>query len=263
MASKERKIRKIEPGLRAVQPNAALESEYKRRQQKLVTSMQNSVIIFLIAAWHKEEDTLGTKISSIKSVEKVLNDLKKRWTVKFDEMAPLWAEDFVVKSSKYVDLGIELQLYDIKPIKFALTPEIKAILHAEIAQNVSLIKSIPVQYFTELEGIVMRTIESGGSVKSLTEAIVERYGITMKRAETIAHDQCKKVNTVLTRVRQLEAGITKAIWQHVANDHPRAGHIAFSGQEYDVQKGAYIDGEWIWPGQLIHCHCLSKPLLPK
>ena len=179
--------------------------------------------------------------------------------------------------NKNVEQGMERQLRTRKfGIHFELTPEMRAIIQPEIAKNVSLIKHIPSQYFTEVEGLVMRAVAVGGDLKTLTDELHKRYGITLDRAGRIATDQNKKVNAVMNRVRQLELGITKAIWIHTQGGcavnctHPTAAevrmseaHKAFSGQTYDIAEGALIDGKRVWPGSESGCHCMSRSIMPE
>jgi hypothetical protein len=179
-------------------------------------------------------------------------------------------------NKKNVEQGMERQLRTRKfGIHFELTPEMRAIIQPEIAKNVSLIKHIPSQYFTEVEGLVMRAVAVGGDLKTLTEELHERYGITLDRAGRIATDQNRKVNAVMSRVRQLECGFTHAEWRWnmggcaVIRKHPTAAevrmseaHKAFSGKIYEIAKGAFIDGEYIWPGQKTGCQCMTLPVSP-
>jgi hypothetical protein len=255
MADKRRKVRKTDQEtLTPVQPNAGVESEYRRKMQALITSMQNSVVFFLTKAYRSVDPTEDLRVSGVRKIESALDELKKRWFPKFDEAAPKLAAGFVAKASQNIDLNMTRQLRDRKfGIHFELTPEMRAIVHTEIVQNVSLIQSIPSQYFTEVEGLVMRSVAVGGDLKTLTDELHKRYGITLDRAARIATDQNHKVNAVMSRVRQLEAGFTHAEWRHTASNHPRQSHIDFGGKIYEIAKGAYIDGEWIWPGQKIGC----------
>jgi uncharacterized protein with gpF-like domain len=263
MADKRRTIKKktdLET-LNPIPPNAGIESAYRRKLQNLITSMQNSVAYFLPAAYRAANIE---RVAGVKKIETVLDELKARWLAKFDAAAPTLAAEFVAKASQNLDANLIRQMRDRKfAIHFELTPEMRAIVHTEIVQNVSLIQSIPSQYFTEVEGLVMRSVEVGGDLKTLTDELHKRFGITMDRAGRIALDQNKKVNAAMNRTRQLELGITKATWIHTTCNHPRQSHIDFSGKEYDVAKGAYIDGEWIWPGMKIGCHCMSRSIMPE
>lgn len=193
-----------------------------------------------------------------------------------------------------VEQGMERQLRTRKfGIHFELTPEMRAIIQPEIAKNVSLLQDIPSQYFTEVEGLVMRAVAVGGDLKTLTDELHKRCGITLDRAGEIAMNQSHKINAVMSRVKQLEAGFTHAEWRWTkggcAKDHiwselrhewrrrssevnkknPSAvevrkskAHMDFSGKIYEIAKGAHIDGEWIWPGQKDGCKCMSLPLPP-
>lgn len=260
MADKKRTIKKTNESdkLTPIPPNVGIEAAYKRSIQSMIKSMHNS-ILFQLGSVYPENEAL--RVAAVNKVQKVLDNLKKRWFAKFDEAAPKLAAGFVAKASKNVDMNMERQLATRNlGIHFELTPEMRAIVHTEIIQNVSLIKSIPSQHFTEIEGMVMRSIAAGGDLKTLQIELHERYGITLDRAGRIALDQNKKVNAVMSRVRQLEAGYTHAEWMHRTSNNPRQSHIDFSGQIYEIAKGAFIDGEWIWPGEKINCHCLSLPV---
>ena len=247
--------------LNPIPPNVGIESAYRRRMQNLIKSMQNSVTYFVTAAY-RAADT--DRVAGVKKIETVLDELKARWLAKFDAAAPTLAAEFVAKASQNLDANLVRQMRDRKfAIHFELTPEMRAIVHTEIVQNVSLIQSIPSQYFTEVEGLVMRSVAVGGDLKTLTDELHKRFGITMDRAGFIALDQNRKVNAAMNRERQLELGITKATWVHTASNHPRQSHIDFDGKTYDIKEGALIDGKRIWPGTEINCHCMSRSIMPE
>jgi uncharacterized protein with gpF-like domain len=254
-------VKKTQPdSLTPVSPNAGIESEYRRKMQALIKSMQNSVLFYLTRVYNAADTE---RVAGVKKIETVLDELKTRWLGKFDEAAPKLAAGFVAQASKNLDLNMERQLRTRKfGIHFELTPQMRAVVHTEIVQNVSLIQSIPSQYFTEVEGLVMRSVEVGGDLKTLTDELHKRFGITLDRAARIAVDQNRKINSVMTKTRDLELGITKAIWIHTACLYPRQSHVDFHGKEYDVAEGALIDGKRVWPGSEIGCRCMSKPVLP-
>jgi hypothetical protein len=65
------------------------------------------------------------------------------------------------------------------------------------------------------------------------------------------------------RVEQMELGITHAVWLHShAVLNPRPPHKAFSGEIYELQKGAFLDGKCVWPGSESCCSCLSRAIIP-
>ena len=140
------------------------------------------------------------------------------------------------------------------------------ILQATIAQQVGLIKSIPRAYMHGVEGAVMRSVQTGRDLGGLTKELTEQHGVSRRRAAFIARDQSNKATAALTRARQVEIGITEAIWVHSGGGrHPRPSH-AKAGRDqarYDVAKGWFDpdEGQFVLPGQLGNCRCVSRSLV--
>lgn len=80
-------------------------------------------------------------------------------------------------------------------------------VQASIIENVSLIKSVPEKYFQRVESVVLEGMKSGLAPTSIAKNIQEETGVTYKRAKFIARDQMAKINSDLTRKRQMDAGI--------------------------------------------------------
>ena len=76
--------------------------------------------------------------------------------------------------------------------------QIKQVVNANIAYNVSLIKSVAPQYHDRVLGSVMRSINGGGSLKQLSIEIARYGGMEMRRAKLIAQDQTRKVYNSIT-----------------------------------------------------------------
>lgn len=234
----------------------------------MIQEMIRSFDYWIVAQYKKNPPRAALLIaedaSPVNEALKLMRQLAKRWIKKFNDSAPKIAEAYVNAMGNTSDKAFKQSLVDAGfAVKFQVTPAIRDALNASIAENVSLIKSIPAQYFTEVEGIVMRSYTEGRDLETITKELKKRYGITQRRAELIARDQSNKLNATVVRTRRLELGLTKAVWMHSGGGkEPRKSHVAFSGKEFDVDKGAYIDGEYILPGQLINCRCVSKTVLP-
>ena len=78
MADKRRTIKtKNKPDeFRPIPPNAGVESEYRRKMQKLIKSMQNSVTYWLESVYRNNPDM---KVASVKKIQDMLDVLKNRW----------------------------------------------------------------------------------------------------------------------------------------------------------------------------------------
>ena len=139
-------------------------------------------------------------------------------------------------------------------------------LQSIIVENVNLIKSIPQHYLTEVQGLVQRSVQNGRDLGYLTEELQKRYGITKRRAATIARDQNDKATESLSRARLQSLGVTKGIWMHTsAGKTYRHTHVEMNGKEFDLSTGLYDSavGREIFPGELVNCRCTFRPLLPE
>lgn len=250
--------------LKPIFPNAGIEAAYAKRLIRLIDAMHKSVDYWVGANYRVQSDRLANDASPANELRDMLRHLSKRWIKIFDEMAEQAASNFVTSAADQVDMNFANQFRqrDFR-VNFKLTAEARNALQAVIGDNVALIRSIPREYMADIEGFVMRSIAVGGDRLTLSKQLRERYGMTKKRASLIATDQNSKANTVIIRVRQEELGIVEAEWMHShAGREPRHSHVQFDGKRYDVRKGAYIDGEWIYPGQKINCRCASLSVIP-
>jgi uncharacterized protein with gpF-like domain len=253
---------------RAVHPNLGVQRAYKRAMEKMIDEMSNSFEYWLAAAYKANPPRMEVAMDALPSAElsKKIRDLGKRWIKKFDDMAAAIAQKFTESGRKATDSSFQQALKDAGfAVEFKVTPVMRDAMNATIAENVSLIKSIPRQYAMEVEGIVMRGFIAGRDLKAITDELQSRYGITHRRAANIARDQSNRLTATVTQARRVELGLFKAIWIHSGGGRePRASHVKAGKdkKEFDVREGCLIDGAHILPGQLINCRCSSRTILP-
>lgn len=250
--------------LREVHPNRGIEMEYRRRLMRLIADMQHSVTYWLSARYKQNQPRIAQDATPASALQDEMDRLGKQWLKNFDEGAEKLASWFAQKTKNYTDGTLALILKDAGfSVDFTMTATMRDAYHAVINEQVGLIKSIPRQYLLEVQGMVMRSVQTGGDLSHITEELQKRYGITRRRAETISRDQNNKATSVISRVRQQELGITEAVWRHShAGKEPRPSHLKADGERYEIAKGMYIEGEWIWPGEKINCRCSSRPIIP-
>lgn len=123
------------------------------------------------------------------------------------------------------------------------------------AENVSLIKSIPTEFFKQVESEVIRGVRSGRRHERLAETIQERFAVSENRAKLIARDQVNKFNGELNRARQADLGITHFVWRTVGDNRVREQHEHLNGKKFTHQHGA----NGLFPGQDIQCRCTAEP----
>ncbi len=250
--------------LRPVLPDAGLEVEYRKKIRAWMQLMHDSVSHWITASYRKNEPIIAQDAVPAKELQKAVKKLVKRWKKNFNEAAPLLAKWFATKAYKRSSKRLQKILKDSGiSVQFKMTKAQRDIFHATVNQNVSLIKSIPSQYLTQVEGLVMRSVQVGGDLSTLTHQLEKHFGVTNKRAALIARDQNVKTTSALNRARQLELGIDEAIWVHSHAGKPRPTHLKMDGQRYNIKKGMWDSHEkaWIQTGQLINCKCFNRPVI--
>lgn len=250
--------------VRAVHANRGVEARYRKQLAALTAEMHASVLYWLRAAYRKEPPRLAMDATPAQKVAATLRDLADRWIARFEESAPKIAEAFAAGIFRTSDRAFLAALKDAGwAVQFKMTPAVRDAFQASLAENVGLIRSIPQQYLTQVEGAVMRSYSAGRDLESLVAELTALYPAAAHRAELIARDQSSKANAVVNRARQMELGITRAKWMHShAGKNPRPDHVAANGKEYDVAQGCLISGEYIQPGGEINCRCTSRAVLP-
>lgn len=251
--------------LKATHPNVGIEVAYRRQLEKMIEAMHYSVLYWIQAAYKANEPRIAQDATPAEVLRKSVAGLAKRWQKQFDEAAVKLADYFSVAVEERSTLALKKILKDGGwSVKFQMTPAMRDIFRSTVNQNTQLIKSIPQQYLSDVEGLVQRSVQAGRDLKSLTDDLTKRYGITRRRAAFIARDQNNKASSAFTRVRRLEAGITEAIWMHSsAGKEPRPSHVAMNGKRFSIAQGMWDphEKEFIQPGWLPNCRCVSRPIV--
>jgi SPP1 gp7 family putative phage head morphogenesis protein len=253
---------------KAVPANRGLEAKYRKALQRLIAEMHGSVEYWLTAGYRKFPPRMAAVVEQAQdasaSMKRILDDLAKRWIARFDEWAPKIAESYLQGMFKASDSAMRQALKDAGwTVEFKMTPAIRDAFNASLEENVGLIRSIPEKYLQQVEGTVMRSYSAGRDLATMVKELKQLYPAASHRAELIARDQSNKANAVVNRARQMELGITEAIWMHShAGKNPRPDHVAANGKRYKIAEGCLISGEHIQPGEEINCRCTSRAVLP-
>lgn len=256
----------------AVHANRGIEAKYRKALQRMIAEMQASVEYWLTAGYRKYPPRMAEVVEQAQdaspsaSINRVLKKVGDRWIARFEEWSPKIAEAYTQGMFKASDSAMRQALKKAGwSVDFTMTPTVRDALTASMDENVGLIRSIPQQYLGKVEGIVSRSYANGRDLETMVKELKTLYPANQKRAVLIARDQSNKANAVVTRARQLELGITEAIWLHShAGKNPRPSHVKAGADKrrYKIAEGCYIDGEMIQPGQEINCRCVSRPILP-
>jgi uncharacterized protein with gpF-like domain len=263
-------LRRGEKLARPIHPNVGLRAAYCQRMLHLIDDMHLDVLQEVQRQYKANPPaTMAMDIDPVGALKRLMSRLSRRWLKKFDEAAPKLADWFATSVQSRSDIVLRRILRDGgMTVRFQASKGVKQAMSGAVGENVSLIKSIPSEYFAKVEQSVMRSAMKGGDTGALTRELTGVGGITKRRAAFIARDQNSKMTSVLVKERQKELGITHAIWFHSHGGHePRPTHLAFDGHRYEIAKGAYLETTggkmgWTWPGFEINCRCTCKVIIP-
>ncbi len=277
------KIQKKKPimyGRRMNNP-AGVTVRYKMKLSKLTKRMVKEVTreiekLFRSSASKeyvtKQKSALAMDESISSQARILLNQLSKKFDKLFNEKAWSYAEEMVEQSAKVSKFAVQESIKTLSggvslKIDYTTGP-LKEILKSTTFESVSLIKSIPQKYMTEVQGDVMRAI-SGGGVGELYESVLKKPleklgGSVEKRAKFIAEDQTRKTYNAITAQRIIGVGVKKFEWLHSGGGlKPRQEHIDMNAKVFSYDKLPVIDsrtGETGLPGQLPNCRCVQRPV---
>ena len=256
--------------VRAIRPNVGIEREYRRRLNKLIRLMNDSVVWWIRAEYRKQEprilSDLAADASPAETLAQKLRKLSMRWKKTIEPETKKLAYWFIhqVETRSHSAMKSALKKLGMT-VNYRPTRAERDVMQSVIEENVSLIRTIPEQYFAEVEGLVQRSVQAGRDLGWLTDALHERYEITRRRAAVISRDQNSKATDALNRARDADLGITEGIWVHVpGNKSSRHSHVMMDGKRFNLVKGMYDPDvkRFIHCGELINCNCIYKPIIP-
>lgn len=267
---------------RMIPANAGLHRAYASKLTGLVRELSDSVTWWIRAEYRRQlprverlEATPVTGLTARPPAQDAspardllarLRQQSRRWRKKFDEKGTAYAAWFAQRALTTATATARQSLSDAAgfTVPMPMTRNVNNVIQAVVAENVNLIKSISAQYFTEVEGLVLRSVRAGRDIAYLTDELERRYGITRRRALTIARDQNNKASAAISRARMQDAGVRLGIWRHTSGSrHPRPSHEAADGQVFDLTEGLLIDGRMIFPGEEVNCGCRFAPVIER
>lgn len=261
--------------LRAVQPNAGVRALYRQRLLRLIDEMQRSTVWWLRAAYRQDEarivadsaPAIAQDASPARVMQKVLGRLFRYWMRRWSDKAQKIAGDFIRQTARRTTSSYEQAFRDAGlTVKMDPSRAKNDVVAALIAENVSLITSIPKQYYSEVTGLVQRSISMGRDLAFLTDELHKRYVKTRARADLIARDQANKATEAIKRVESERLGVKVGIWVHVPGKYTsRATHKAMNGKPFLLSEGMWDSDvkRRVLPGELVACQCTYRDFVPE
>ena len=140
-------------------------------------------------------------------------------------------------------------------------------LDAQVSKNVSLIKSIPQEYFKSIETVVMNGVANGLRFEEIAKQIGGIKGISsvngklQNRIKLIARNETSNINSSINKRRQEWLEIKEFKWVTAHDERVRTSHARINGNIYNWDDLPIVDGVKTFPGQPINCRCIAIPVI--
>lgn len=255
-------------------PNAGIMSWYARELQKLAKAMTLDCKKILAEIYKKGYPDIAFDESISSQSRIALNQLYEKYEAQFSEKSKILTRSLLKKTNRYASWQFNRALKDMLGEKAsgftlsgsAISPEKQEVMKALLFENVSLIKSIPQEYFKQITGAVARSIENGEGVRWLAKELRDYGAKTERRAQLIAQDQTRKAYNSINLRNFQDNNIRRFKWLHSGGSRdPREYHkYVLDGNVYDIDNPPVIDprtGEKGYPGQLPYCRCVMAAVL--
>lgn len=263
--------------------NASLEQRYATELRRLVIQMTSETLrevkkLFKtdtskeFIAQQKQQMAMDANVGSMARI--LMNALMDKFTKLFASKSKSIAEQMLSGAEKTSTSTVRSSLNKLSGGLSLQTgivsPGYEDISIAIIAENVSLIKSIPQKYLDDVTGSVMRSITQGEGLKDLVPQIQKYDGQTYRRAKNIALDQTRKAYNTINAQKLTTLGVTHFEWRHSSGGvTPRESHLhILNGKtfsfEHLIEEQAALgvpERDRGLPSVPINCRCTILPII--
>jgi SPP1 gp7 family putative phage head morphogenesis protein len=135
-------------------------------------------------------------------------------------------------------------------------------LMLETAQWIQTLRDDALQSFTNNTLFAMT---QGESLDTIVEQFDDVVSERKNHAKFLARNQVQNYNSITTKIRAQNLGITKAIWETAGDERVRPSHEDREGKEFDLADGLYssVDGLYLLPGTDYNCRCTYTMIIPE
>lgn len=142
----------------------------------------------------------------------------------------------------------------------AIAPQIDAL----VAQTSEWIKKLRDDTLAIYTNNSLQAMSRGLSLEDVMAQYDDLVEQRANHARSVARTQIANYNSLSTKLRAKEAGITRAIWRTSKDARVRDSHRDRDGKEFDIDKGLYsrIDRLYLLPGIDYQCRCDYDLIIP-
>lgn len=235
---------------------------YNVELQRIVNAIRKDINEYLIPALKSEQSNYTADATWFDRLAAILRRIRERWeSPQFRALSEVVAHRFVnaVDDRTQKSLGFDV---------YGNNEALNTVIEASIYDNTRLIRSIPEQYLSQVESIVVTNTRAGIRSSAIASQLADQFGVTERRAKFIARDQTAKVNSAVAQKRIIASGFEYFQWRTSRDSRVRDRHRAIADKVTEYGRGVYRydnpplsdKGEPILPGTDYQCRCTQRPV---
>lgn len=138
-----------------------------------------------------------------------------------------------------------------------------ATMQALMAEQVTLIKSIPLDAAQRVHKLTIEGIEDSTRASEIAKAIRASGEVAKSRADLIARTEVARTASTLTEARALHVGSPGYFWRTSGDGDVRESHREMEGKFVAWNDPPTLDGMKGHAGQFPNCRCYPEPVIPE
>lgn len=144
-----------------------------------------------------------------------------------------------------------------------LNADTGAVMRGLLAEQVTLIKSIPIEAAQRVHDLTLKGIEDGTRANEIAKEIRRSGEVATSRAQLIARTEVSRTAATLTEARAKATGSTGYIWRTSHDSDVRSSHKAMEGKFVPWSEPPTLDKLTGHAGCLPNCRCWPEPVIPE
>lgn len=141
----------------------------------------------------------------------------------------------------------------------------KSTTNALMAETSQWIKTLRDDTFQKFTNNTLFAMSQGESLDTIVNQFDDVVSERKNHAQFLARNQVQNYNSVTTKIRAQNLGITKAVWETAGDERVRPSHADREGKEFDLAEGLYssYDDLYLLPGTDYNCRCTYTMIIPE
>jgi SPP1 gp7 family putative phage head morphogenesis protein len=148
--------------------------------------------------------------------------------------------------------------------ELAATEGMTATRNALIAETANWIKKTRDETLEHFTANTLHAMTRGEGIDKIMEKFDGMVETRKNHARFVAQNQINNFNSIVTKTRAVEVGVTRAIWRTEGDDRVRDSHADRDGKEFDLREGCFssLDGVSLLPQVDYNCRCDYELIIP-